>query len=105
MDDNNIERRFTGRDLHALAQSIAELNSRVAVLEARANGYDLRLVSIEHAVLDMKTGVSNLISSFSVHASNEDRDRRAIIGWLITTLTAVCGFGALALFKAAGIYP
>jgi hypothetical protein len=105
MDELATERRFTGRDLHALAQSIAELNGRVATLEARANGYDIRLVSIEHAVLEMKSGVSNLVSSFAVHASNEERDRRAIIGWLITTLSAVVGFGVLVLLKAAGIYP
>lgn len=99
IDQDDIDRRQSARDIAYIAQSIHHIDRRVAVLETRVNGQDSRLARIEDDVATTRRVSEKIHDSLSSHTQQEDRDRQKIMWWLITTLVSVIGFGATIVAK------
>mgnify|MGYP006921328774 CR=1 FL=1 len=94
-------------DTSAVLSAISQLETRVAVLEARAGAQDTRLMTIEIDLKDTKTVVQQVLQCLQDHAITEERNRVKLLSWVIATLFSVVGFGLAAVWqfvvlKAAG---
>ncbi len=101
MDDrvDGVERRAAWFDTSAVLSAISQLETRVAVLEARAGAQDTRLLTIENDLKDTKTGVQGVLQCLQEHTIMEERNRVRLLSWIIATLISVLGFGITAVWQ------
>ncbi len=101
MDDrvDGVAQRSAWFDTSVVLSAISQLETRVAVLEARAGAQDTRLLTIENDLKDTKTGVQNVLQCLQEHTIMEERNRVRLLSWIIVTLISVLGFGITAVWQ------
>lgn len=99
MSEPFSERRSGWPDNAAVLSAIHQLETRVAVLEARAGAQDDRLLTIEKDLKETKDGVLGLLRSLQEHTIIEGQDRVKLLAWIIATLLSVIGFGFAAIWQ------
>jgi len=102
-DDVPSERRISNADIRDIARCYHALDTRVAVLETRIDGQDLRLSAIETDIREIKGGIGRVLETLGEHTRQEDRDRFKLMASVIATLVSAVGGLALMLYqKVAG---
>lgn len=98
-------RGINAADIRSLVVSVHDLDTRVAVLEVRSNTQDDRLARIESSLEKTKESAERILEKLGEHIQQEDRERKKLMFWIITTLIGVIisgGFLFFQVFVSAG---